>query len=308
MHKLFDTVVIGTSLRPEAEHHVRTAVAFARAGGARIELVHALEPRDVIAPGMEWLPQELWDELRADLQKDLEAQARRVGLSEDEMKGVQLLTGTAHRVLAAAGARPRTIVVLGAVDRDQRRWLGSTAERVARRALRPTLVVRGPLASPPKRVLIPVDFSPLAAATLRTGLRLVGQMGWQDRAPVVAVHVAQRVVPARRRGLDDNALRAEAGAALDHFLADESAGARVASLVLVGDPPGEIGDRLGASDLLVLGTHGAGGFERFLLGSVASQLLHNAPCNVLLAPPHHAPSVWLPSDAVQAIEPLPVSA
>ena len=77
MHKLFDTVVIGTSLRPEAEHHVRTAVAFARAGGARIELVHALEPRDVIAPGMEWLPQELWDELRADLQKDLEAQARR---------------------------------------------------------------------------------------------------------------------------------------------------------------------------------------------------------------------------------------
>lgn len=35
------------------------------------------------------------------------------------------------------------------------------------------------------------------------------------------------------------------------------------------------------SDLVALGTHGRGGFERFVLGSVAEKVLHKAPCPVL---------------------------
>jgi hypothetical protein len=45
----------------------------------------------------------------------------------------------------------------------------------------------------------------------------------------------------------------------------------------------------------VLGTHGQGGFERFLLGSVASDVLRTAPCSVLLVPPHTAPATWMPA-------------
>jgi nucleotide-binding universal stress UspA family protein len=46
-----------------------------------------------------------------------------------------------------------------------------------------------------------------------------------------------------------------------------------------------------AADLVVLGTHGRGGFERFLLGSVAEYLARAATCNVLIVPPRAAGEV-----------------
>jgi len=40
------------------------------------------------------------------------------------------------------------------------------------------------------------------------------------------------------------------------------------------------------ADLVVLGTHGRSGFNRFLYGSIAEQVLHRASCPVLAVPPH----------------------
>lgn len=40
------------------------------------------------------------------------------------------------------------------------------------------------------------------------------------------------------------------------------------------------------ADLAVLGTHGRSGFNRFLYGSIAEQVLHRASCPVLAVPPH----------------------
>ncbi|MFN8062729.1 MAG: universal stress protein [Vicinamibacterales bacterium] len=39
-----------------------------------------------------------------------------------------------------------------------------------------------------------------------------------------------------------------------------------------------------AADLIVMGTHGRGGFERFVLGSVTEKVLRKAPCPVLTVP------------------------
>ncbi len=43
------------------------------------------------------------------------------------------------------------------------------------------------------------------------------------------------------------------------------------------------------ADLLVMGTHGRGGFERFVLGSVAEKVLRLASCPVLVVPPRPHP-------------------
>jgi len=40
-----------------------------------------------------------------------------------------------------------------------------------------------------------------------------------------------------------------------------------------------------AADLLVIGTHGRGGVEHLLLGSVAEKIMRKAPCPVLVVPP-----------------------
>jgi nucleotide-binding universal stress UspA family protein len=59
---------------------------------------------------------------------------------------------------------------------------------------------------------------------------------------------------------------------------------KVETLVQRGDPVTEILRMAedGASDLIVMGTHGRSGIKRALLGSVAENVVHRAPCPVLV--------------------------
>ena len=48
------------------------------------------------------------------------------------------------------------------------------------------------------------------------------------------------------------------------------------------------------ADLIVMGTHGAGGFEHLVLGSVAEKVLRKATCPVMTVPPHARTTSKLP--------------
>jgi nucleotide-binding universal stress UspA family protein len=94
-------------------------------------------------------------------------------------------------------------------------------------------------------------------------------------------------------GLPDPAARV-AGGELDRALEDvqrfaHAAGgsAGTAFAVDVGRPVEQILARAARHkiDLIVLGTHGAGGFTRLVLGSVAEKVLRQAPCPVMTVPP-----------------------
>jgi len=56
-----------------------------------------------------------------------------------------------------------------------------------------------------------------------------------------------------------------------------------------GLPPEELLSAAADADLLVLGSRGAGGFSRLLMGSVSTQVTHHARCPVVLIPAdeHH---------------------
>src|SRR5262249_45837619 len=45
-----------------------------------------------------------------------------------------------------------------------------------------------------------------------------------------------------------------------------------------------------AADLIIVGTHGRTGIERFVLGSVAERVLRYAPCPVLVVKPKEEPA------------------
>lgn len=64
----------------------------------------------------------------------------------------------------------------------------------------------------------------------------------------------------------------------------EAAGCQFTKHVHVGQPAETITRLAGAEkiDLIVMGTHGRGGFANLVMGSVASQVLHLAGCPVLL--------------------------
>ena len=56
----------------------------------------------------------------------------------------------------------------------------------------------------------------------------------------------------------------------------------VGTQVTVGDPTDILTERAKSADLLVIGSHGRKGLERFLLGSISHALLHHVPCPVLI--------------------------
>jgi len=66
-----------------------------------------------------------------------------------------------------------------------------------------------------------------------------------------------------------------------------SKGIRVPMETAEGDPAAEIVQRAEALevDLIVMGTHGRSGFDRFTLGSVTEKVLRKASCPVLTLPP-----------------------
>ncbi len=83
-------------------------------------------------------------------------------------------------------------------------------------------------------------------------------------------------IPATESAEEAKALVAKAADAL------RSAGASVTTAVAQGDPKSIILDDAKAwgADLIVLGSHGRKGLERFMLGSVSEAVLRHAHCSV----------------------------
>src|SRR5262249_38797043 len=76
--------------------------------------------------------------------------------------------------------------------------------------------------------------------------------------------------------------RSQAEKLLANFLPGEFRNMNVRRVVLSGDPAGEIVEFAHSerASLIVIPTHGYGPFRRFILGSVAAKILHDADCPV----------------------------
>ncbi|HSF41402.1 MAG TPA: universal stress protein, partial [Thermoanaerobaculia bacterium] len=300
MSRKIKTILIGTSLNPPSDDVVKAGLGLARAAGARICLVHAFLPQIIYAGGgAPFVTPLLADEVirseRMLLTRRLDEQVKRLGIRPEELAGTVLEYGPPHRFLIDTAQKVGAdLIVVGATESPRMAKLfGSTAERVVRKATRPVLTVRGTRAMPPKRVLLPVDLSPLSADAFRQGLRVLDQILPARDAALEAFFVMteydrQGLAPEAAPELSD----ANAGRELSRFVETnaKNTGWTVATKVSMGYADEEILARMEewAPDLIVLGTHGRGGFERFLLGSVASSVVRNAGTSVLVIPPEAA--------------------
>jgi universal stress protein E len=302
-------VLIATSLTEASDQVVRNGVRMARAAGAKIHLVHAYDLTMLYSGaamgGGIYLPELIEEESAGQLRR-LESQVRRLGIRREELQGLTALAGAPHRVLVETAADDdASLIVMGAAESwgSLSKLVGSTADRVVRAAACPVLALRAELELPPRRVLIAVDLSPASGDAMLRGLRVLAAIGagpgGRPRAAVEALYVAETpLLESMLPAVDPRRVEAQAADAeeLERFIAAHlpEPGWHVSGRVRsAGAADREILGRCAeaAPDLLVLGTHGRSGFERFLIGSVAESVMRHALCSVLIIPFRAAASV-----------------
>jgi nucleotide-binding universal stress UspA family protein len=136
------------------------------------------------------------------------------------------------------------------------------------------------------KILLPVDFSGRCHGAARYAEALGSRFGaevtllhvlppphYEFSALEVGGSVLNELYAARLKQVRQD---------LDAVLADELATLRLRRVLLEGDPAGEIVSYAHEQqmDLILMPTHGYGPFRRFILGSVAAKVLHDADCPV----------------------------
>lgn len=231
-----------------------------------------------------------------------QARTRMASLVEPELllsQRTELLVETGiveERLLAAAEARGAALVVTGPPRPRSIAglFLGSTIERLLRYGPFPLLVVRRPPQDTGyRRICVAVDEGDPSAFALRRAAAL----GLLEGASVWAVHGVRaqgKMAMTAHVGVEPDQIAehvarttATAAAGIEHLLRRSlPEGPDVSVIVREGDPVAVVQESLTELeiDLLVVGTRGATGLKRLLLGSTAEALIARAPCDVLAIP------------------------
>jgi nucleotide-binding universal stress UspA family protein len=138
-----------------------------------------------------------------------------------------------------------------------------------------------------KRILVPVDFSPMSKHAVQYAMRFAEQFGCE----IVLLHVIEPVTAIAGAPLavdifpeaEEDTIAAEAELAC---LATNSAHRRnsLTSVVRIGHAPNEIAKAAKELDvdLIMIATHGYTSWRHLCISSTAERVVRSAPCSVLV--------------------------
>ena len=275
-------IIVGTDGSPASHEAVSWAADEALRHGRALRIVHVQEPWTL---GLPDIPPPMADEARSVESREILDEAAALAargrpVLEIETENIQGETVRALRVVAEQGSE----LVLGSRGRGRfaELLLGSTTLRVAGRAARPVVVVRGEPAQRRDEIVVGVAFDheprgPLTyafEAARRRGARLRAVHAW-DVTPTFALQARQDpsfIEPVER---------------LIELLKPWQArypDVKVAEEVVNDHPAAALTDASAGADLLVTGTHGRGAIGSLALGSVGHAVLHHSRCPVAIVP------------------------
>ena len=276
------------------------ALAVARCYKSAVTALHVIAPTPVVLQGPHYLGAETAIPVAVpDIDRQLVAAQLQHFADAEQVPGVGVEPLVAEapaiydEILAQATRLRADLVVMGTHGRSgfERLFLGSTAEKVLRKAHCPVMTVppkapdampRGPI--PFSRILCAVDFSESSAHALDYALATAGETHatltlahvidtrplYYDFAPPVAIDLTAWIEEAKTR------LRALVPETLRSFC-------KVSEVVREGTSYREIvtlSGELGV-DLIVMGVRGRGAADLFFFGSTTHHVIREAHCAVL---------------------------
>lgn len=289
-------ILVATSLGKTSDPVVRAGHIMARYIDAELHLAHAYSIAATFygSPmGMATVHPYPVESERDQVEGLLNNQLERLGLSQEDVNETTLAAGTPHRLLINTAQEANAdLIVVGASDEQSALMMGSTADRILRLAHKPVLVVRGELALPPKRILIPLDLSDLCEESIRAGLAFLDSLCGESCPELQTLFVLSNVERTGSSQFSPDQVERFAQEELERRTQELCEGTRwtATSCLRIGRPQHEILAELEErpADIVLAGTHGRSGFERLLLGSVACDLVRRSSTHVLVVPPDAA--------------------
>jgi nucleotide-binding universal stress UspA family protein len=201
------------------------------------------------------------------------------------------LQGHPRQVLLEEAQRWQADLIVVGIDEQEPSGvrLGTVAEHLIRYATCPVLIVNGDGAMPPRKVLFPVDLSEFAWYAMACGLNFLDQIQFEC-LPGRGCEALLVMPPARYSGgVSREDLERTSRDRLSTWIAGDPDLAGLVQSVEAGTPAQVIVDhaKTTGTDLIVMGTHGHGSHGQRLqgIGSVAGEVLGEAPCHMLIVPP-----------------------
>ena len=296
----FPRILCAVDFSEFSRHALHHALSVARSHRSTVTVLHVVAPAPAAIAGGYYMGAENPPPLRLptmDLEtatRELDRFVRTAPIPGVKIEPVVAEAPEVHReILAQAARRHPTLLVMGTHGRSgfERLFLGSTAEKVLRKAGCPVMtvppkvgdaMVRGP--APFRRIVCGIDFS----KSSRVALDYAMSLAQEDAAALTVVHVIDThpmyvdlLPPA---AIDLHAWIEQATAGLQELVPDKvRAVCSVAEVVREGRPYREI---LGlaselAADLIVLGVHGRGATDLFFFGSTTHHVVREGHCAVL---------------------------
>lgn len=293
-------IVVATDLSAPAERALAWAEDLAGRHGSTLVLIHSVIPPDSFGAAVE-MPLGLGDQLLASAREKLEDLAsalRARGHEAETLVGFGRPENFIDDICQQQGADLCVIGTRG-LRGFRHLLLGSTAQRVLRRACCPVLSVHeedSDGSAEVKRLLVPTDFSPDAEAAIDDAVTIFSLAG--GGVTVFLLHALQLPTDYGvygTQGMSHMSLRYWEALASSfeerlHGIASglEERGLRTETRVVRGYAPEAI---LAAAqelkvELVAMGTRGRTGLGRLVLGSTAERVVQCAPCPVLTS---HAP-------------------
>jgi nucleotide-binding universal stress UspA family protein len=277
-----------------SEPATRAAAYAERIPSRTVRLVRVEPAFQMLAPGPLENFRPDWREVRAEqVREELAPIAERFRRQGRDVEIAVRFGEAADEIIAAAADADLVVMATQGKGTFGRAAFGSEPNRIACDETTSTLLLRGGGPSvAPSRIVVPLDGTEQAELALPTAARLARLLA----IPVHIVHVVDfedEAATALDPGDRDLGLENEVTA----YLQDQAA-RLTADVIAVeidarrGEPAEALLELLAPDDLVVMGTRGRTGFDRWLRGSVSERLLTQSAAPILIvasAPGRRAP-------------------
>ena len=274
-------LLLATDLSSRAERALTRAVRLARQHQAELRVLSVVEGDR---------PANLVDAERAEAERVVSGRLQTAGDAKPS-SSISVVAGKPFaEILREAASWPADLIVIGMHQADvlQDMFRGTTAERIIREGHIPTLVVRKDAAEDYRRIVVGIDFSVHASRAAQCAFRLAPKAEFHLVHSFLSPfpHFIYGDVRAEAREVHTQAMDRVVNEELTAFVARFGDQVPPVNRLVVNGMAQAVllasASQLDA-DLLVAGTHGRAGIAHAALGSVAEDLLLQAPCDVLVA-------------------------